>query len=153
MRLALISDGKVVNVIIADQAFADSISDQYDHVVDVTNLNVGPGYLYDGTNFSAPPPYSPPSGPLQPPTAIDDDFSTPQNTALSVVAPGIFGNDVLNGATVVENTNPANGTLTLNADGSFLYVPVADFIGIDSFTYTIANNAGKSVATVTIDVS
>ena len=30
---------------------------------------------------------------------------------------------------------PANGTLTLNADGSFNYVPAFRFYGTDSFTY------------------
>ena len=49
---------------------------------------------------------------------------------------------------------PANGTLTLNADGSFAYTPNAGFIGIDHFTYQ-ANNGTilSNVATVEIAVS
>ena len=31
--------------------------------------------------------------------------------------------------------NPTNGTLTLNANGSFTYTPNAGFSGIDTFTY------------------
>jgi hypothetical protein len=30
---------------------------------------------------------------------------------------------------------PANGTLTINADGSFTYAPFKGFYGTDSFTY------------------
>jgi hypothetical protein len=37
---------------------------------------------------------------------------------------------------VVNNTNPANGTVTVNADGTFSYTPNAGFTGTDSFTYT-----------------
>ena len=37
-------------------------------------------------------------------------------------------------------TGPLHGTLTLNADGSFSYVPNANFNGADSFTY-VANDA------------
>jgi hypothetical protein len=41
------------------------------------------------------------------------------------------------GATaVVRNTNPANGTVTVNTDGSFTYTPKAGFTGTDTFTYT-----------------
>ncbi|HKE93534.1 MAG TPA: Ig-like domain-containing protein, partial [Povalibacter sp.] len=41
------------------------------------------------------------------------------------------------GATaVVSNTQPAHGTLKINADGSFAYTPNPGFKGRDSFTYT-----------------
>lgn len=49
---------------------------------------------------------------------------------------------------------PANGTLQLNANGSFVYTPKADSIGTDEFTYTVFD--GKSLsspATVKITVN
>ena len=47
-----------------------------------------------------------------------------------------------------------NGTLTLNADGSFDYTPDADFDGSDSFTYHANDGtADSNVATVTITVN
>src|SRR5205085_10350313 len=51
-------------------------------------------------------------------------------------------------------TNPANGQLTFNADGSFVYVPNQNFSGVDSFTYKINNGIIDSApATVTINVT
>lgn len=56
MNWALINNGIVVNVIIADADFVPAIDVHYDAVIDVTDLYVGPGFTYDGTNFSPPPP-------------------------------------------------------------------------------------------------
>jgi len=69
-----------------------------------------------------------------------------------VPSPGVLGNDTLNGAVISSHTNPAHGSLTLNANGSFVYTPSRNFVGIDSFTYTLKNPTGSSTATVTIDV-
>ncbi len=55
--------------------------------------------------------------------------------------------------TSVLNTPPANGSVTLNGDGSFSYTPNAGFWGMDSFTYYDENGpADSNVATVTITV-
>src|SRR5439155_6720999 len=49
---------------------------------------------------------------------------------------------------------PANGALTLNADGSFTYTPNANFNGLDSFTYRANDGTDdSSPATVTITVN
>lgn len=63
---------------------------------------------------------------------------------------------------VILVSNVKNGTLTLNSDGSFTYVPKKNFIGTDSFTYyiltTVINNNDEEivvkskVSTVTIEV-
>ncbi len=51
-------------------------------------------------------------------------------------------------------TGPAHGTLTLNANGSFVYTPTANFNGSDSFTYTASDGlANSNVATATITVN
>src|SRR6185369_12731177 len=50
-------------------------------------------------------------------------------------------------------SGPANGTLTLNADGSFDYAPTANFNGDDSFVYTASDGVATSAeTTVTIHV-
>jgi VCBS repeat-containing protein len=47
-----------------------------------------------------------------------------------------------------------NGTVTVNSDGTFSYVPTADFSGTDSFTFRVVDSAGaSSTATVTLTVT
>ncbi|HSH01071.1 MAG TPA: LamG-like jellyroll fold domain-containing protein [Anaerolineae bacterium] len=41
--------------------------------------------------------------------------------------------------TAILQTPPANGTVTLNADGSFTYTPTVGFYGTDSFTYQVSD--------------
>ena len=92
------------------------------------------------------------------PVAVPDTFVTAQNTPLSVSAPGVLANDSdadLDAITVVlaPDTTAQGGTLTVNADGSFLYVPPAGYVGLDYFTYIISDgNDATDLATVTINV-
>jgi VCBS repeat-containing protein len=92
-----------------------------------------------------------------PPVARDDTYSATEETALMVSAPGVLANDTdadNDTLTAVLVDEPEQGTLTLNADGSFTYTPGPDFNGIDSFTYEASDGALTSnVATVTISVS
>ncbi|RFM28396.1 Ig-like domain-containing protein, partial [Chitinophaga silvisoli] len=51
-------------------------------------------------------------------------------------------------------TNPAHGTIVLNADGSFTYTPNANFNGIDTVTYQACdNNGGCDTARLIITVT
>ncbi len=43
-------------------------------------------------------------------------------------------------------TQAANGTVTVNADGSFLYTPDAGFFGFDEFTFTVSDGTAESSA-------
>jgi len=92
-----------------------------------------------------------------PPTAVGDSYSTNQGTTLTVATPGVLGNDSDmdgNPLTAVRNTSPSNGSLILNANGSFSYTPNANFNGSDSFTYRANDGtADSNVATVTITVT
>ena len=93
----------------------------------------------------------------QPPVAHDDSYTTDEDTALTVAAPGVLGNDTDadgNALTAVLVAGPAHGTLTLNADGSFTYMPAANYNGPDSFTYKANDGAADSnVATVTLTIN
>ena len=52
-------------------------------------------------------------------------------------------------------SQPSHGTLTLNADGSFTYVPNADYLGADSFTYAAVDHfdAVGNTTTVTLTMA
>jgi VCBS repeat-containing protein len=89
------------------------------------------------------------------PVAGNDTYATPVNTTLTVPAAGVLLNDTNpdgDPMTAVLVTTTAHGVLTLNADGSFTYVPDAGYQGYDTFAYN-ADNGGFTVeATVTIAV-
>ena len=91
------------------------------------------------------------------PVAVADTYSTALNTTLTVATPGVLANDTdaeSNPLTAVLNTNVGHGTLTLNANGSFSYIPTAAYSGPDSFTYH-ANDGSldSNVVTVSLTVS
>src|SRR6184192_3676010 len=92
-----------------------------------------------------------------PVAANDDSYTTPEDTQLTVSAPGVLANDSdVDGdaLSAVLVSGPSHGTLTLNSDGSFSYMPALNFNGIDSFTYKASDGQVQSgVATVTITVT
>ncbi|HIF9291783.1 TPA: Ig-like domain-containing protein, partial [Photobacterium damselae] len=56
--------------------------------------------------------------------------------------------------TFKPGTNPENGCITINADGSWEYVPNPDFNGEDSFTVVVDDgNGGTDTITVTVNVT
>ena len=93
-----------------------------------------------------------------PPTAVDDNVTTTGNTDISEQQITIFvlANDSDSDGTelTVKNvTEPANGTIRINSDGSLTYRPNNGFIGTDSVIYTITDADGaEDTATVTIEV-
>ena len=93
-----------------------------------------------------------------PPVAVDDNYTVLEDEALVVdINSGIIVNDQDDQADNILSaqlvTDPTNGTLELNADGSFRYVPNAEFSGSDSFVYRLSDGFENSQsATVTIDV-
>jgi VCBS repeat-containing protein len=95
--------------------------------------------------------------PNQAPVAADNSYTTAEDTVLTVAAPGVLGNDSDpdgDPLTAVLVTGPSDGTLSLNANGSFSYTPAADYTGSDSFTYRASDGTLTSnMATVAISVT
>ena len=103
------------------------------------------------------------------PVAVNDAFSGNEDTIITGdVTPGTAGQDsdiegdtitVVDGDGNASNglspvSGPANGTLVLNADGTFSYRPNANFNGTDSFRYRISDgNGGFAEATVLLTVN
>jgi len=88
------------------------------------------------------------------PVSNDDSFSAFRNERL--VTGSVFVNDGdvdEDEIQVSEFTQPAHGVAFYNNDGTFSYVPESDFLGKDTFQYTISDPAGlNSVSTVSIFV-
>ncbi len=87
-------------------------------------------------------------------TAVNDVGSVAQNTVLTVPAStGLLANDSGSLLTVTSNTQPSNGVVVVNPDGSYTYTPNQGYSGLDTFTYTITDSVGSvRTATVTIAV-
>ncbi len=92
-----------------------------------------------------------------PPAAVNDSYSTPEDMPLSVAAPGVLSNDSSGGApamTALLVTSATHGPSRFAADGSFSYLPATNYFGPDTFTYKVNNGlTDSSPATVTLNVS
>jgi VCBS repeat-containing protein len=88
------------------------------------------------------------------PTAVAD---TAETVVGQPVTFAVLGNDIdPDGDTLLvgDFTNPTNGTLILNvADDSFTYTPNNDFLGFDSFTYSVVDPGGLASNTVTVNIT
>jgi VCBS repeat-containing protein len=91
------------------------------------------------------------------PAAVNDSYSTSEDTILEITSPGVLANDTdadSDPLTALKITDPAHGSLTFNADGSFSYNPEANYYGSDSFTYRANDGEEDSnIATVTITIN
>ncbi len=75
------------------------------------------------------------------PTAVDDAYTTPMDTAL-VFDPTANDTDADGDPTsVISFTQPANGTVVDNGNGTFTYTPDSSYVGVDTFDYLITDAA------------
>lgn len=87
------------------------------------------------------------------PEAIEDTYTTNQNTPLIIAAPGVLSNDRA-ASTAILRSGPMHGSMVMNSNGSFTYTPMTDYVGTDSFTYSAYNEWGESIpvaVTLTIE--
>jgi hypothetical protein len=99
-----------------------------------------------------------------PPVALADSYTTPEDTPLIVDLPGVLINDTdpdqndTQEAVLVSGPTHA-ASFTLGVDGSINYVPLGDYnntiAGPDSFKYKVKDTAGQfsNTVTVTIDIT
>src|SRR3954469_16183275 len=65
----------------------------------------------------------------------------------------VLANDAGAGLRIIDHTQPIAGTLTLNADQTFTYLPADGFEGVDNFTCTVRDPIGGTAsADVTVVV-
>src|SRR5213075_1113262 len=92
------------------------------------------------------------TGVNDPPVAVNDSYTTPEDTQLTVIAAGVLANDSdVDGDPLssILVSQPTHGVLTLNTNGGFSYLPATNYLGSDSFTYQANDGALNSgVATV-----
>jgi hypothetical protein len=90
---------------------------------------------------------------------VNDALTTPENIMVSAnVITGTNGAsaDIFEDPSraITSVTQGAHGSVTFLADGTVAYAPDANFIGVDSFTYTVsANDGAVKTGTVTVTVT
>ncbi|MGE0039656.1 MAG: Ig-like domain-containing protein [Vicinamibacterales bacterium] len=91
-----------------------------------------------------------------PPTAVDDAATTPEDVALTLAPATLVGNDTDPDGDTLSVTavgDAVNGTVALVA-GQVVFTPAPGFSGPASFTYTADDgNGGTDTATVSVDVT
>lgn len=96
-----------------------------------------------------------PTSTNQAPDAANDSVTTAFNTATSTI--NVLSNDVDpdgDTLTVTAFTSPLNGGAVVQAGNTFVYTPVTNYSGNDTFTYTISDGKGHAAtAMVTITVN
>ncbi|RAH95911.1 hypothetical protein DLJ53_33705 [Acuticoccus sediminis] len=127
--------------------FAGNVGDADGFTARVDYVEFANDPIADEDGTYVPPPL--------PPVATDDAYTVQQDEALVIATiDGVLANDVdHNGDDLFASiaTGPSKGTLTLSADGSFIYTPFAGSSGTDTFTYTVSDgNGGADTATATL---
>jgi len=90
------------------------------------------------------------------PVAVNDSYTTPEDTTLNITAPGVLANDSDPDGDALKAilvTGPAHGILTLNSNGGFSYTPANNYVGGDNFTYKANDgtaNSGIATANITV---
>jgi VCBS repeat-containing protein len=150
-------------------AFVDS---QPQHGVAFVNLDGSFGYTpdpdfsgqdsfyyiaYDGLAYSPPQTVTVNVLPVNDgPQAVADAYTADEDVLLQVDAVnGLLANDLdVDGdpLTAILAGGPLHGDLTLNPDGSFSYLPDAEYSGGDSFTYYVSDGLLQS-GTVTVSLT
>lgn len=89
--------------------------------------------------------------PPNPPNAEDNAFNVDYETPYSGnVLIGDTGTDELE---LDSHTDPLHGDLVIDGDGEFVYTPEPEYVGSDSFTYTVKDEWGREdTATVAFNV-
>ena len=91
------------------------------------------------------------------PVAVGDSFDSPEDTTLTINAPGLLANDSdADGGLLTPEivAQPKNGSVVSTGNGGFTYTPNQNFSGQDSFTYRISDGGlFSNVATVLLNIT
>lgn len=95
------------------------------------------------------------------PVAVNDSAQVQQGGSILALGNGavsVARNDIdldlpFDAFTVTKLSNPANGTVALNADGSFLYTHNGSNSPSDSFTYQLTDAVGRVSNTGTVNIA
>ncbi|MGJ8573438.1 MAG: beta strand repeat-containing protein, partial [Hoeflea sp.] len=135
----------------------ENVSGQFDLTVVVNYQDTGAGQTVSGSSSDTLTVNVLPVNDA--PDAVDDQYILINGQTLVTTLPGVLSNDsdVENDTLTVQTlpvSGPSHGILTLNGDGSFIYVNSGDGSPTDQFTYSVSDgNGGVSTATVVLTIA
>jgi len=107
----------------------------------------------DGTNYSTPANTITVNVTAVNDAPVDTNFSinVTQNITYNGILP--IGSDVENDTlTYAKVASPVFGTATVNANGTFTYAPSINYVGSDTFTYSVSDGLLSNTYTVSVNV-
>jgi hypothetical protein len=120
-----------VNTLLAGLTFTPSLNFNSSFSI-YTSVSDGVAAPLTGTKEISSMPVS------DPPIATNDNYSTSEDVPLVIAAAGVLTNDTdADGQTLTAAlvTNVTQGSLTLSANGAFIYTPPTNYFGFVSFSY------------------
>lgn len=89
-----------------------------------------------------------------PPVANDDTADATGAVTIDVLDNDTDVDSAIDVTSVQVESQPQNGSATVDANGDILYTPNLDFEGTDTFTYSVADEDGdtSNIATVTVTI-
>ncbi|MEH2443041.1 beta strand repeat-containing protein [Nostoc sp.] len=92
------------------------------------------------------------------PVAVNDKITTNKNAPVIISATSLLSNDtdvdISDVLSITGFTQPSQGTLVNNNNGTYTYTPGQNYYGSDGFTYTISDgHGGSSTATVNLTIN
>ena len=93
-----------------------------------------------------------PAGLGESPVAVDDSARTVRNQTVKIAACANDTDPEGNGLSVTDVSGASHGTPSYNGN-TISYAPAADYLGADSFTYTVSDGSGTDTGTVNVMVT
>lgn len=96
--------------------------------------------------------YAAPAAANSAPLCSDAEYSTPKNTPLTISGACADPEGQPLSYSIVPNSGPSPGTLTITSPSSVKYTPLTDFVGTDGFRYAASDGTNTTEARVTLTV-
>ncbi len=155
------TDGQVIAITAVDSATNGTVAlvgtnITFTPTADFTGNGSFTYTLSDGIESSQVPVTVEIGGANDVPDAVDDSFTTAEDTPITITQAQLLANDTDPENQVLDVTSVSggtNGTVVDNGDDTYTFTPAADFNGDATFEYTISDGVDTDTATVTIAVT
>ncbi len=78
-----------------------------------------------------------------PPVAADDVVTTPEDTPITIAALSNDRDPEAQGLTLISVEGGTRGVASIGADGTVIYTPMANQVGVDQLTYVVEDSVGQ----------